>query len=129
MRSVAAAVLKDVLAVAPGVLERVRQNGHAVEGARLVDAPRQEYRVRRAPRGVERDRAEGVARDATDQGGEGSGALGQIRNEKLNRESNRAVQVIVPAPWSPRRPPDRCSRTCESHTGVEDVQIGLFDFL
>src|SRR5262245_46228071 len=33
-----AAVVEDVVAVAPSVLECVGQNGHAVEGALLVDA-------------------------------------------------------------------------------------------
>src|SRR6266508_248415 len=58
-----AAVGKDVLVRAAGVLKGVGEDRHAVEGALLVDAASQREHVGGQPCGVERDGAEGVPED------------------------------------------------------------------
>src|SRR4051794_39286172 len=56
----AAAVRQHLLVVAPGVLERVREDRHRAELARLVHLSRQCSRRLGPPPGVELDRAERV---------------------------------------------------------------------
>src|SRR5262245_56302297 len=58
-----AAVVEDVVVVAAGILKCVCQNRHPVERGLFVNAACEEFHVRRAPRGVELDRAKRVAKD------------------------------------------------------------------
>ncbi len=49
-----AAMVQDVVVVAPGVLQRIREYRHPVEGALLVNPTRQRNDGRCQPRGVRR---------------------------------------------------------------------------
>src|SRR5262249_25735523 len=62
-----ATVVEDVIVLAPGVLERVGQNGHRGEVTRLIHLARQGNGSAGAPRRGEGDRAERVAEDVVGQ--------------------------------------------------------------
>src|SRR5262245_60741205 len=62
-----AAVVEDVVVVATGVLKCIGENRHAVKGAVVVNALRQQKHIRRAPCGVEVHRTEGGAEDVAEE--------------------------------------------------------------
>src|SRR4051794_21078656 len=63
------AVAQDGVAVATSVLQRVRQDWRPVEGAFVVDALREREHRGRAPGGVDRRGAEGIAGNTPEQVG------------------------------------------------------------
>ena len=63
------AMVQDVGVIAASVFEGIGEDGQAVEGAVVVDGLSQGGDVRRSPGGVERDGAEGIAEDSTEQVG------------------------------------------------------------
>ncbi len=67
VRPRAAAVAQDVLVVAPGVLQCIREDGHAIEGTVDVNRLREGDHGGRSPLGGERDWAERIAEDFSHQ--------------------------------------------------------------